>query len=785
MKGLKKKTKGNKNILFLLSAVFFIVAFVSLCIFMKFNIVSWLDSDDSSELILSKLLADENRLITDKWYYSTELRVLNTQILYAFFFHVTQNWLMVRLLSFVCLYIIMLLSLFFMMDRMKFRKYFFIVAGILCIPFSGNYFLYVQKGAFYIPHITISFLAIGLTEWITDSQGKRFQTVLLNIASFLLAFIAGLSGARQIVIIYLPLLFSGLFLYIQAIVTDVNPDSETRHISFSPGQLPERTKLFFVSTVVSFIGSAAGYMVNAKILSDLFSFLNYDISFSSFDLSRLSQVAAGFLNTLGFTGGAVFSSAFFYNAVCFACFFSVAAALIYGYRQRGNEILYRYSVVCLASVSVFALLYAFSSMAYLDRYNIPIIVLAVPLSVYALSECSFDHRNKAQILISIVLLLVLRGGILFFEGHNTDRTSELRTISNKLVEKEYFNGYATFWNANILTELTDGKIEVWDWGGDAYNDFASIDQTYQWLQLKSHVSEHPADKVFWVLANEDINTFHFAWPVSPGHIIYETPEDSNWDAFEWKDRITPYKIYGFSSYDEMYYMAGRYSYNNELTLAPGMADRAGSTTLYPDTYTMICMGENLESVDVCLNYKKTIKYKGNSRVWDRPFSMEDLIVENGSDYLVCDFSLNEIATDIQPIFTNTGDENARISSVQLFKKYVYYADFWSNSYLINGYDEEGIRHLDANATSYGPYITLVPGKYVIECVGENLDYAVFDCVFNEGDGLIGLEPEDVDISGSSVRFTISIDRVLNDFEVRFMNNSGKDITMHRLTVRRE
>ena len=38
MKGLKKKTKGNKNILFLLSAVFFIVAFVSLCIFMKFNI---------------------------------------------------------------------------------------------------------------------------------------------------------------------------------------------------------------------------------------------------------------------------------------------------------------------------------------------------------------------------------------------------------------------------------------------------------------------------------------------------------------------------------------------------------------------------------------------------------------------------------------------------------------------------------------------------------------------------------------------------------------------------
>ncbi len=45
--------------------------------------------------------------------------------------------------------------------------------------------------------------------------------------------------------------------------------------------------------------------------------------------------------------------------------------------------------------------------------------------------------------------------------------------------------------------------------------------------------------------------------------------------------------------------------------------------------------------------------------------------------------------------------------------------------------------------------------------------------------------EDVVRSGSSVRFTINTDRVLNDLEVRFFNNSGEDITMHRLTVRRE
>ncbi len=789
MKGFKTEHGKSEKVLFLLSIVFFLVSFACLCIYIKGHYIYHLDSDQASELILSKLLADEKKLVTDNWYYSTELRVLNTQIVYSFFFGITQNWRHVRLLSFGCLYIIMLLSLLFMMDRLRIKKYYFIVAGILCIPISNDYFDVVQEGAYYLPHISISFLAIGLTEWIADSQLRTIKNAALICVSFLLALIAGLGGARQVVVTYMPLLLSGLYIFTRSTVSTVEYDSRRRHISISVKSLTDRRKLYIIASIVSYIGSFIGYVINTKVLSKFFSFHQYNISFSSFDINRLSKVLDGFLNTLGFTNHYVFSYAAIYNAVCFACASAILVALIYGYRQKYYEKLYCYAILCLASMLVFIALYAFSDMPYSagpnpDRYNLPLIVLFIPFSVFALGKCSLDRRKKTHILIFFVILLALRGGTFYYVEQKTDNTSELRTISSELVNRDYHNGYATFWNANVLTELTNGSIEVWDWASTS-SDFECIDQTWQWLQLKSHLSEHPEGKVFWVLTNEQNNNFHFPRVVSPGHIIYETPEDINWDVFEEKDRITRYKVYGFSNYDEMYYLAGRYSHSNEISIASGKTMKTDSTTLYPDTYTMICVGENLDTVEVGLEYKKTIKYKGNNRVWDRLFDVEDLSVEKGSCYMVCEFSLEEIATDIQPVFTNNGDGNAKVSSVQMYKNYVYYADFWSNSWLINGHDEDGIRHLNANAVSYGPYITLTPGKYVVECEGENLDYVSFDCVYNEGERLKSIGLEDIDRSNSVVRITINNDTVLKNFEVRFFNNSNNDVTMHRLTIARE
>ena len=58
---------------------------------------SWLSSDDSSEMILSHILAGEGGILTENWYYSTELRVLNTQLVWSALFRLSDRWHLVRL----------------------------------------------------------------------------------------------------------------------------------------------------------------------------------------------------------------------------------------------------------------------------------------------------------------------------------------------------------------------------------------------------------------------------------------------------------------------------------------------------------------------------------------------------------------------------------------------------------------------------------------------------------------------------------------------------------------
>lgn len=72
-----------------LAACFFVIRFAN----------NYIDSDMSSELVLARLLADEGSLISKNWFYSTELRVLNTQLVFMPLFLVFDNWHTVRVLG--------------------------------------------------------------------------------------------------------------------------------------------------------------------------------------------------------------------------------------------------------------------------------------------------------------------------------------------------------------------------------------------------------------------------------------------------------------------------------------------------------------------------------------------------------------------------------------------------------------------------------------------------------------------------------------------------------------
>ena len=88
-----------------------------------------LDSDTSSELILGEKLAREGGLLSSSWYYSTELQVIDQQMIYAFFFHLFSDWSLVRFCSSVLMQLLMLGSFGFLARQAKIPFNRFCLAG--------------------------------------------------------------------------------------------------------------------------------------------------------------------------------------------------------------------------------------------------------------------------------------------------------------------------------------------------------------------------------------------------------------------------------------------------------------------------------------------------------------------------------------------------------------------------------------------------------------------------------------------------------------------------------
>ena len=160
-------------------------------------------SDDSSELLLAKLLASENGIISTNWYYSTELRVANFQIVAAILFKFLNDWHLVRIITNIVMYAVLIGIYGYFCKKLKIGKYFIITAAMLIIPFSWDYFKVILVVPYYIPHISITLATITLFYGYVNGESKR-KAGIYAVSVSVLALIAGLGGMRQLTILYFP-----------------------------------------------------------------------------------------------------------------------------------------------------------------------------------------------------------------------------------------------------------------------------------------------------------------------------------------------------------------------------------------------------------------------------------------------------------------------------------------------------------------------------------------------------------------------------------------------------
>ena len=629
------------------------------------------------------------------------------------------------------------------------------------------------KNINYVPFLILSFLSIGLLFDAVGAKTKKKMALLCMVLS-VLAFLAGLGGSRQLYITYAPMFIAGICdLFFRR--------SENRFLWNH-----NHIKYILLSFWAVFC-SLAGYMVNSVYLAGKYYFSDYGtVCWNAFSIVKFGEVVAGIFSNLGFSSDTLFSFGALHSLcsllLCF--FFLYASYQILKYKQDYcfESVILVYFMISAFGISVF--LYGFTTMSYAPRYDLLWTVFCFPvIAGFLCGECGRIKYKKCVVTgLSVIMGICCIDA--YVQCFQMDTTSELRTIASVLCEQGYKEGYATFWNANIMTELSNGYIEVWDWADSSY-DFNTVDQTYKWADFVRHDTEHPKGKVFWILTKEQEKNFHFVKAAGEGHVLYRTPEDINDGIWDEKNRLEHYVVYGFGSYEQMYALTANYM-DGERMIEPGRVVESMATTLYPGEYFFFCRGEGILEVAVECQYNRVIR-KDNKFVVEEKTSQVDLQQAMMADSYCCfTFSLEKEARNFKIRYRNNSREaGKKITDSKIVKNGVWYVDFYDGVYLRNGYDEFGTRHLLQGGESFGPYITLMPGTYAITCKGEGLDVLAFDSVFQKDGKFVQLKKENATVEDGQISYEIYVKEIIENFETRFFNDTEQEGKLTELCIQRK
>ena len=128
-------------------------------------------------------------------------------------------------------------------------------------------------------------------------------------------------------------------------------------------------------------------------------------------------------------------------------------------------------------------------------------------------QIKFDKIIVAILLIGCLLLTTFKCTYSYIDK---DKNSDLRIVTTVLVEEGYTFGYASYWNANIITELSNGSVEV--------ANVLEFDEMsfFKWSSpMKYYEADYHKDKVFVLLTNEEYEEYKDSKRLAEGTTIYQ------------------------------------------------------------------------------------------------------------------------------------------------------------------------------------------------------------------------------------------------------------------------
>lgn len=495
----------------------------------------WLDSDMAAEMIFSKLLSDEGKWIaTTDWYYSTEFRVLYTQIVMGLLHRVCSDWHVIRVITNLVFYGLMLESFCFVCKPLEIqRRKVYLCALALFVPVSEAVMTHLQMGNTYMSHVILCFWTFGLFLRLSDTRCKGRRWGGYAVCYGVLCVILGISGVRYMLDILVPCALTA-FLYWwngQIFQTFRKEPSLER---FFCCLKTIRARYLYTAAAGAVMG-CIGYLINMISISKKYQFQTYDttnfIKVYGNDgvfLERVQNVIGQLLQMFGYIfdksflslRGLVTMTAFVMIAVlAFVWWKSMQRAKIQQNVEQENGLeTNRNITIWFAGISLALHLFVFifTTSTMVDRYFIPIaIFFLLVLAIYMEREALVFDRVAVCLILGACLSLA--GVKTYFSFLTNDKNASRYEVAAYLIEEGYTFGYASYWNSNIMTELSDGALEMANlWSLESLGDF-------KWSSKMSSY-EAKEGKVFLIAGTDEIEALDQHGMLEQQQVIFENED---------------------------------------------------------------------------------------------------------------------------------------------------------------------------------------------------------------------------------------------------------------------
>jgi len=467
-----------------------------------------LDADLAAEMVLSDLLNKEHSILSKNWFYSTELRVFESQWFYRLGLLVfPNNWHAARVFATMIMLGVLAALVIIAARMLGFRKIAPWAAAVLMCPFGRFWLVYSTYGTYYLIYTGFSLMTVIAIAGII--KGGKPITVK-NAGFYLLGIFAGLAsglnGIKQTLFFFAPLVIAALILFLSAMFERGEKIKKEKDIVSVCGK---ELSIFCVSVFFT-VFNLAGYLINSRILVSKYSFTDFgQTNWTGEPQTRLYDVIVDFLSLFGYeSGGKVLSIGGIISGIGLMFGFVVIASIAFlmsAFKRlsMAEKFLLLINVSTLAFCSlVFCYIDVYQSFHWLYHVYywlplMPFLILAVLVTIGRLSEgflpglktLSYAGCILGAALVTLVSWNTLKKEVfdpLFgYKGYVE--------AADFLVENDLTQGYAMFWSSDVLRELSNGKVETWT----VTNPDIYI--LHEWLQEKTHLTEDPEGKVFFLM----------------------------------------------------------------------------------------------------------------------------------------------------------------------------------------------------------------------------------------------------------------------------------------------